>query len=166
MNCWCSRYQRRRLLPTNLSRTLEIREIRHGDPEIARDAGQTGHQGVAVRTKRHLPGRISEERRSLGTSGSVSMPTKKMKCGVPLYCRKGTRRSSILTFICFPNTAWAWALPGYGMEQTNFLRSRGVKFSFSRLTRFNLAVAAGPSAGLVRSEWAACLFCRHGRWSS
>lgn len=125
------------LLPNNLSRVLEIRQIKSGDPEIAL-----------------MPAR-PEIKQSRFEQNAVCLGAfrKNALIGHIWFCFQAYEEDEVrCTFLLpegdqavfdfdlylFPEHRMGLGFAGIWDGANQFLRSRGVKFSFSRLTRFNL----------------------------
>lgn len=126
------------LLPTNLSKALEVREIGSGDPEIAL-----------------MPARPDiKESRFKQNAICLGAFRNSVFIGHIWFCFRAYEEDEVrCTFVLpegghavfdfdlylFPEHRMGPGFAGIWDGASQFLRSRGVKFSFSRLTRFNLA---------------------------
>ena len=126
-----------RLLPNNLQGALEIREIRQGDPEIAL-----------------MPARPDiKDLRFKQNSICLGAFRKNILIGHIWFCFRQYEEDEVrCTFVLpeavqcvfdfdlylFPEHRMGLGFAGIWDGANEFLRRRGVRFSFSRLTRFNL----------------------------
>lgn len=126
------------LLPGNLLRGLHYREIRRGDPEIALMPARP-----EIKDSRFAQGAIC-----LGTFSKDkligyiwlcrgSYEEDEVRCTYQLV----NRDESVFDFdlFVFPEYRMGIAFTAVWHGANEYLRKRGVRYSFSRLTRFNLA---------------------------
>jgi len=126
------------LIPNKLSKALEIREIHHGDPEIA----------VMPARPDIKESRFSQNAICLGAFHKDAF------VGYIWFCFRAYEEDEVrCTFVLpegnqavfdfdlyvFPEHRMGLGFAGIWNGANEFMRSRGVKFSFSRLTRFNVA---------------------------
>jgi hypothetical protein len=126
------------LLPARLSRTLEMREIGPDAPEIARMPARP-----EIKESRFKQNAIC-----LGAFRKSEFIGHIWFC-FPVYEEDEVRCTYVLPegnqavfdfdLYLFPEHRMGLGFVGIWNGANEFLRSRGVKFSFSRLTRFNLA---------------------------
>jgi len=128
------------LLPAPLTKHLEIRQIRRGDPEVARMPARPEIK----------ESRFEQEAICLGAFRRGQF------IGYIWFCFRAYEEDEVrCTYVLpdndqavfdfdlylFPEHRMGIGFLGIWNGANEFLRSRGIKFSFSRLTRFNLASA-------------------------
>lgn len=126
------------LLPTNLSRTLQIRQIRHGDPEIAVMPARPDIKESRFEQNAICLG-VFQKNAFIGHIWFCfdSYEEDEVRCTFVLP--EGNQAVFDFDLYLFPEHRMGLGFAGIWNGANEFLRSRGVKFSFSRLTRFNLA---------------------------
>jgi hypothetical protein len=128
----------RALLPPRLRTQLEVREIKPGDPEIAL---------LPIRPEIH-ESRVGQNAVCLGAFHRSKL------IGAMWFCPRAYEEDEVrctyvvmpaaeavfdFDFYIFPEHRMGLAFAGIWDGANEFLRARGIRFSFSRLTRFNLA---------------------------
>ena len=126
------------LLPENLSKALEIREIRSSDPEIALMPARPDIKESRFRQNAICLGAF----RKNAFIGHIwfcfhAYEEDEVRCTFVLP--EGNQAVFDFDLYLFPEHRMGLGFGGIWDGANKFLRSRGVKFSFSRLTRFNLA---------------------------
>jgi hypothetical protein len=126
------------LLPSNLARSVEIREIRSGDPEIALMPARPDIKVSRFKQNAICLGAFKKS----AFVGHIwfcfhAYEEDEVRCTFVLP--EGNQVVFDFDLYLFPEHRMGLGFAGIWDGANNFLRSRGVKFSFSRLTRFNLA---------------------------
>lgn len=125
------------LIPERMTRTLEIREIRRGDPEVALMPARED-----IKEARFAQGAVC-----LGAFQKGNFIAYMWFCSRQ-YDEDEVRCTYVLTsendsvfdfdLYIFPEHRMGLAFVGLWSGANAFLRARGVRYTFSRLTRFNL----------------------------
>jgi hypothetical protein len=126
------------LLPSNLARALEIREIRSSDPEIALMPARPDIKESRFKQNAICLGAFKKS----AFVGHIwfcfhAYEEDEVRCTFVLP--EGEQAVFDFDLYLFPEHRMGLGFAGIWDGANKFLRSRGVKFSFSRLTRFNLA---------------------------
>jgi len=126
------------LLPPKLARTLEIRQLREDDPEIAVMPARPEIKKSRFKQNAICLGAFQHE----AFVGHIwfclhAYEEDEVRCTFVLP--EGNQAVFDFDLYLFPEHRMGLGFVGIWNGANEFLRSRGVKFSFSRLTRFNLA---------------------------
>jgi hypothetical protein len=126
------------LLPSNLARSVEIREIRSSDPEIALmparpDIKESRFKQNAICLGAFRKGVL------IGHIWFCFHTYEEDEVRCTFVLPEGNQAVFDFDLYLFPEHRMGLGFAGIWDGANKFLRSRGVKFSFSRLTRFNLA---------------------------
>ena len=126
------------LLPSRLSRALEIREIAFGDPEIARMPARSDIKESRFKQNAICLGAF-QKNQFIGHIWFCFDAYEEDEVRCTFVLPEGTGAVFDFDLYLFPEHRLGLGFVGIWNGANEFLRSRGVKFSFSRLTRFNLA---------------------------
>ena len=126
------------LLPIGLSRTFEIREILPGDPEIARMPARSEIKESRFRQNAICLGAFQKDQ-FIGHIWFCFRAYDEDEVRCTFVLPEGDHAVFDFDLYLFPEHRMGLGFVGIWNGANEFLRSRGVKFSFSRLTRFNLA---------------------------
>ena len=126
------------LLPENLSRALEIREIRSGDPEIALMPARPDIKESRFRQNAICLGAFKKSA-FVGHMWFCFHAYEEDEVRCTFVLPEGNQAVFDFDLYLFPEHRMGVGFAGMWDGANKFLRSRGVKFSFSRMTRFNLA---------------------------
>jgi hypothetical protein len=124
------------LLPERLTRRLEIREIKPGDPELAR-----------IRTRRQIELRFAQEAVCLGAFRDGRF------LGYLWFCHRAYEEDEVrctyrvtpeahavfdFDLYIFPEYRMGTAFAALWQGANGYLRERGIRFTFSRLAQLNM----------------------------
>ena len=126
------------LLPTRLSRALEIREIAPGDPEIARMPARPDIKELRFKQNAICLGAF-QKNQCIGHIWFCFHAYEEDEVRCTFVLPEGNQAVFDFDLYVFPEYRMGLGFAGIWNGANEFLRSRGVKCSFSRLTRFNLA---------------------------
>jgi hypothetical protein len=125
------------LLPNNLSRALEIREIKSGDPEIALMPARPDIKESRFDQNAICLGAFRRDA-FIGHIWFCFQAYEEDEVRCTFLLPEGNQAVFDFDLYLFPNHRMGIGFAGIWDGANQFLRSKGVKFSFSRLTRFNL----------------------------
>jgi hypothetical protein len=126
------------LLSSNLSRALEIREIRSGDPEIALMPARPDIKESRFKQNAICLG-VFQKNAFVGHIWFCFHAYEEDEVRCTFVLPEGNQAVFDFDLYLFPEHRMGLGFAGIWNGANEFLRGRGVKFSFSRLTRFNLA---------------------------
>jgi hypothetical protein len=126
------------LLPSRLSRTLQMREIAFGDPEIARMPARPDIKESRFKQDAICLGAFQNSQ-FIGHIWFCFHTYEEDEVRCTFVLPEGKQTVFDFDLFVFPEYRMGLGFVGIWNGANDFLRGRGIKCSFSRLTRFNLA---------------------------
>jgi len=126
------------LLPSRFSAAVEMREIRAGDPEIARMPARPEIKESRFKQKAICLGAFQKDH-LIGYIWFCFDAYEEDEVRCTFVLPQGNQAVFDFDLYLFPEHRMGLGFVGVWNGANEFLRSRGIQFSFSRLTRFNLA---------------------------
>src|SRR5271165_2833783 len=126
------------LLPPRLSKGLEMREIRAGDPEVARMPARPDIKESRFEQNAICLGAFQKSQ-FIGHIWFCFNAYDEDEVRCTFVLPEGNQAVFDFDLFLFPEYRMGLGFVGIWNGANEFLRSRGIKCSFSRLTRFNLA---------------------------
>jgi len=128
----------RPLLPSRLSKALEMREIALGDPEVARMPARPHIKELRFKQNAICLGAF-QKNKFIGHIWFCFHAYEEDEVRCTFVLPEGNQAVFDFDLYVFPEYRMGLGFAGIWNGANEFLRSREVKCSFSRLTRFNLA---------------------------
>ncbi len=126
------------LLPSRLAKSLEMREIAPGDPEIARMPARPEIKESRFKQNAVCLGAF-QKNQFIGHIWLCFHAYEEDEVRCTFVLPEGNQAVFDFDLYVFPEYRMGLGFAGIWNGANEFLRNRGVKCSFSRLTRFNLA---------------------------
>ncbi len=126
------------LLPARLSRAIEMREIVVGDPEIARMPARADIKESRFKQNAICLGAF-QKNQLIGCIWFCFHAYEEDEVRCTFALPEGNQAVFDFDLYLFPDYRMGLGFVGIWNGANEFLRSHGIQFSFSRLTRFNLA---------------------------